>query len=284
MLNNIMAKKILSVSFFFFFTALIAADASADTLVLKNGKKYVGKITRSAPGKITIKTKKWPLTFPDDKISFRLTKMTPPKDAEKAFALLKQKKFAQALPAFQNWLKRFNDLPVMWFERALYGAGICLANTGKTKEALPLLKKLLAVFPNTRYKNEAEFWLIESQLSGEPGPELEKKLKDLIANPKTGDRIRAKAHQGLAKYYDSRNQTKKALEEYVSIIVLHGDIDELQQSAQQKCADLFLQLGRTNEAAFYYKQIIEAYPNTDGAKNAEKKLLSINNVKGDLKK
>ncbi|RLD09830.1 MAG: hypothetical protein DRI44_07665, partial [Chlamydiae bacterium] len=61
----------------------------------------------------------------------------------------------------------------------------------------------------------------------------------------------------------------------------HGDIDELQEETQAKCADLFLQAGRTNEAAFYYKQIIEAYPNTDSAKTAEKKLLSINNVKGD---
>jgi len=118
---------------------------------------------------------------------------------------------------------------VIWYERALYGTGVCLANTGNTKDALPLLEKLINDFPKSRFKNEAEYWLIESQLSGKPGPELEQKLKKLIANPKTSDRIKAKAHQGLAKYYDSIKQPKKALEEYVSIIVLNGDIDELQQ-------------------------------------------------------
>jgi len=262
-------------------TLFAVASLNADTLVLKNGKKYYGTITRSTPGKIAIRTRVAKMEFTDDKVSFRLTKMTPPKDAEKAFKLIKEKKYADALPLFRKWLNRFNDLPVIWYERALYGTGVCLANTGNTKDALPLLEKLINDFPKSRFKNEAEYWLIESQLSGKPGPELEQKLKKLIANPKTSDRIKAKAHQGLAKYYDSIKQPKKALEEYVSIIVLNGDIDELQQNAQEKCADLFLQLGRTNEATFYYKQIIEAYPNTDSAKNAEKKLSTINNVKGE---
>ncbi len=263
---------------FVLFTVL---SAKADILVLKSGKKYNGTVSRSAPGKVSIRTRQAKMEFDDSKVSFKLTKMTAPKNAEKAFKLLKEKKYAQAEPLFTPWLKRYNDLPVVWFERALYGVGICLANEGKTKEAAPLLQKLLDDFPKTRYRNEAEYWLIELQLSGKPGPELEKKLKDLIKNPKTSDRIRAKAHQGLAKYYESIEQPEKALEEYVSIIVLHGDIDELQEETQAKCADLFLQAGRTNEAAFYYKQIIEAYPNTDSAKTAEKKLLSINNVKGD---
>ena len=268
--------------FFIILISLLALTfANADTLVLKNGKKYFGKIVRSAPGKISIKTKIAKMEFPDDKVSFRLTKMTPPKNAEKAFKLIKNKKYAEALPLFRKWLSRFNDLPVVWYERALYGTGVCLANTGNTKDALPLLEKLITEFPKSRHRNEAEYWLIEAQLSGKPGPELEQKLKKLIANPKTSDRIKAKAHQGLAKYYSSIKKPKKALEEYVSIIVLNGDIDELQQNAQENCADLFLQLGRTNEAVFYYKQIIEAYPNTDGAKNAEKKLSSINNVKGE---
>jgi len=260
---------------------LTVIAANADTLVLKSGKKYKGTISRSDPGKVAIRTRQAKMEFDDSKVSFKLTKMTPPKNAEKAFKLIKDKKYAQAEPLFLQWLKRYNDLPVVWFERSLYGVGICLANQGKTKKASPILQKLLDEFPETRYRNEAEYWLIELQLSGTPGPELEKKLKDLVENPQTSDRIRAKAHQGLAKYYESINQPEKALEEYVSIIVLHGDVDELQEDTQAKCADLFLQAGRTNEATFYYKQIIEAYPNTDSAKSAEKKLLSINNVKGD---
>ena len=146
---------------------------------------------------------------------------------------------------------------------------------------MPYLKKLLKMFPETQRRNEAEYWLIETQLSGKPGPELEKKLNELLDNPKTGSRIRAKAHQGLASYYESLKQNQKALEEYVKIIVLYGDIDELQENSQMKCADLFANIGRTNEAVFYYKQIIEAYPKTDSAKSAEKKLSSLTTVKGE---
>jgi len=274
-------NKLKIFSGFAVFVLFTVLSAKADTLVLKSGKKYNGIISRSAPGKVSIRTRQGKMEFDDNKVSFKITKITTPKNAEKAFKLLKEKKYAQAELLFSPWLKKYNDLPIVWFERALYGTGICLANEGKTKEAAALLQKLLDNFSKTRYRNEAEYWLIELQLSGKPGPELEKKLKDLIKNPKTSDRIRAKAHQGLAKYYESIEQPEKALEEYVSIIVLHGDVDELQKKTQKKCADLFLQAGRTNEASFYYKQIIEAYPNTDSAKNAEKKLLSINNVKGD---
>jgi len=276
-----MTDKIKIFSCLAIITLFAAFAAFADTLVLKSGKKYNGAISRSSSGKIAIRTKKAKMEFNENKVSFKLTKFTPPKNAENAFKLIKQKKFAQAEPIFNQWLKKYNDLPIVWFERALYGVGICLASQGKTKEAAPILQKLLEKFPKTRYRNEAEYWLIELQLSGAPGPELEKKLKELVKDSNTSDRIRAKAHQGLAKYYESVKQPKKALEEYVSIIVLHGDVDELQEDTQVKCAGLFLQAGRTNEAVFYYKQIIEAYPNTTSAKSAEKKLLSINNVKGD---
>jgi len=241
-----MINKLIKILVFTALTLFVVAVANADLLVLKSGKKYKGTITRSPSGKIAIRTKQAKMEFDENKVSFKLTKMTTPKNAETAFKLLKEKKYKQAEPIFKQWEKRYNDLPVVWFERALYGVGICLANEGKTKEAAPILKKLLDEFPETRYRNEAEYWLIELQLSGTPGPELEKKLKGLIANPKASDRIRAKAHEGLAKYYKSNQQTKKALEEYVSIIVLHGDVDELQQNAQVECADLFLQSGRTN--------------------------------------
>jgi len=72
-------------------TLFAVASLNADTLVLKNGKKYYGTITRSTPGKIAIRTRVAKMEFTDDKVSFRLTKMTPPKDAEKAFKLIKEK-------------------------------------------------------------------------------------------------------------------------------------------------------------------------------------------------
>ncbi len=264
------------------FLLLAAAAAThADELVLKIGKKYKGTISRPRPGKVAVKTKLGKFEFNDSQVSFKHTTVTAPRNAERAFDLLKAKKYAEAQPLFEQWRQRFMGLPVTWHERALYGLGVCLASTGKAAEAAPVFQQLLDDFPETRHRNEAEYWLIELQLAGKPGPELEAKLKSLLVDRRTSDRIRAKAHQGLGAYYNSQGDLRNALEQYVSIVVLYGDIDELQEGAQTACADLFTKLGRTNEATFYYKQIMEAYPESDGARRAEKLLSTLTRDTGE---
>jgi len=236
---------------------ILTPELFGDELVLKTGKKYKGTISRASNGKLSIKTREATLSFPESRISLKLLKFTPPKaDEQKKIAeLLKNKKYSEAQKIFEKWEKRYRDLPTPWFEKALHGLGLCLANSGNSASAAVHFKKLLETCPNTKFKNDAEFWIMESQLTGTIGPEQEKKMKDLLADPKTSERIRAKTCQGLASYYESNKKYEEALEQYASILVLYGDQEELQENAKKKCAELFEKIGRTNEAAFYRKQM-----------------------------
>lgn len=243
-----------------------------DTLVLKSGKRYSGTITRSRPGKIAIRTSGGTREYSDDLVSFKLTKFTAPRDGEETFDLLEKKEYEKALPIFKKWESRYNDLPTVWYEGALFGIGVCYANTGKQADGIQYLEKLMNTYPDTRFKTKAEYWLIELQTTSEGGEDVEKRLKSLLANKSTSDAIRAKVHQGLGAYYENQAKWKEALEQYVNVVVLYGDIEELQEESQAKCAELFTRIGRTNEAVFYYKQLIEVYPKSERVADAQKQL------------
>jgi tetratricopeptide (TPR) repeat protein len=246
--------------------------AYSDKLVLKSGKSYRGTISRTADGKVAIKTSGGVRRYDEKLVSFKLSEFTKPRNAEETFELLDKKEFTEALPVFKKWEKRYNDLPTVWYEGALYGIGVCYANTGKQADAIRYLEKLMSKYPTTRFKTKAEYWLIELQTTGEGGEDVEKRLKALLANKSTSDAIRAKVHQGLGAYYEKQAKWKDALEQYVNVVVLYGDIEELQEESQAKCAELFTRIGRTNEAVFYYKQLIEVYPKSERVEDAKKQL------------
>ncbi|GEM_PF-1177342 len=253
----------------------------ADVLVLKSGQRYPGTITLASDGKLNVETAKGTLSYAPDLVSFAQTTFTDPPEALRAFALLKTKDYKAALPLFQKMEQRFSGLPTVWYERALFGCGLCLAQSDTPQQATPVFEKLLQVFPQTRYKSEVNAQMIELQMSGTPGPRLEQSLRAMLSDPASPDRVRARALQGLAKCYDDQNKAREALEAYTTVLVLHGDQDELQQRAQRRCADLFLQLGRTNEATFYYQQLLDLYPDTADAQHAHAQLTNLTARTGD---
>ena len=255
----------------------LVSAASGDDLVLKSGSKYSGVITRSRTGEVALTTAKGTFTYKDEAVDFKLTSFAEPAEAQRAAALLKAKKYAEAKPLYAQMETRYRGLPARWCEEALFGLGSCQLNTDERERGVATMQALLDRFPNSRFRNEAEYWIIEMQFAGKPGVALEEKLVKLLAAPKTSDRIRARASMGLADIYDAKQDARRALEQYVNIVVLYGDIEELQQKAQHKCADLFLHTGRTNEAAYYYKQVVENYPNTDDAAQAKQQLSHITN-------
>lgn len=253
----------------------------ADMLVLKSGQRYQGTITVATDGKLNVETAKGTFTYAPELVSFAQTTFSDPPEAQRAFALLKTKEYSAALPLFQKMEQRFSGLPTVWNERALFGLGLCLASGATPQQATPVFETLLRMFPQTRYKSEINARMIELQMSGTPGPQLERNLRAMLADPAASDRLRARALQGLAKYYDDQQKPREALEAYAAVLVLHGDQDELQQHAQRRCADLFLQLGRTNEATFYYQQLLDLYPKTDDAQHAHAQLTQLTARKGD---
>jgi len=235
--------------------------ARADELKLVNGNQYVGIISRSAPGKITIVTKTAKLTFDDDKVNLKFCTYTEPANYDDVMELLKRKQYAKALPLLHSWEKRYRNLPATYYEEALHGMALCLDNAGKTAEAKALYEKLkdLQVFPEPRYRADAESWLIENEINRASGPDIEKKLRALLASRRSSETVRARVFSLLGKYFEKEGDLKQALDYYATIIVLYGDIEEFQRIAQFKCAELFGRYGRTNEAKFYASQMLETY-------------------------
>lgn len=265
-------------------TGLLVYSVSADVLVLNSGKKYTGKITSDEPGTFTIQTKLGKLQFKEEVVSLKQTKFTPPDNAREVKELLEDKSdYAAALPLVQGWIEEYKNLPTEWYERGLYFTGLCQAMTGKEAEAEKNFNTLLEVFPDTSYKNDVRSRLIDMQVSGAEGAELKEKLEDLLADKGTPYRTRALTHKNLGKYYEKEGNAKKALEHYATVVVLYGDVDEgdLQETAQARLADLFLSVGRTNEARFYYKQIIEVYPDGQFTDAARKQLSNLTTPTGE---
>jgi len=248
---------------------LAAGLAWGDTLVLKTGARYSGTIRRTAGGAVAITSAQGTREFPEDAVNWGLTTFTPPANERAVLEMLKKKQYAEALPLLQRWESRYRNLPAKWYEEALFGLGVCYANMQRVAEATKSFERLLEKFPRSRHRNEAETYLIDLQVAGQSGPELEARLQRLLEDPKSNDRVRAKAHQGLGALRLEGNDPRGALEHYVHIIVLYGDVSELQEEAQEKVAQLYSTLGRTNEAVFYYQQLLEAYP--DSAATAARK-------------
>jgi len=254
---------------------LAAGLAWGDTLVLKTGARYSGTISRTAGGAVAIASAQGTREFPDDAVNWRLTTFTAPANETAVRELLQKKKYAEALPLLQRWESRYRNLPTKWYEEALFRLGECYVNLQRADEAKQQFERLLERFPRSRHRNEAETYLIDLQVAGQSGPELAARLQRLLDDPKSNARVRAKAHQGLGALRLEGNDLRGALEHYVHIIVLYGDVSELQEDAQEKVAQLYSTLGRTNEAVFYYQQLLEAYPDSAAAAARKERLAAL---------
>lgn len=246
-----------------------------DTLVLKTGAKYSGTIRRTEGGAIAIVSAQGTREFPEAAVNWRLTTFTAPADEAQVEELLKKRQYSEVIPLLRRWETRYRDLPTRWYEQALYGLGISHARTGKSEEATKYFEQLLKVFPRTRYRNEAEAYLIDLRVGSGSGEEVEGRLKQLLEDPRSNDRVRAKAHRGLGAIRQQAGDVRGALEHYVHIIVLYGDQSDLQEEAQEKAAELYATLGRTNEAIFYYQQLLETYPESAASAARKERLAAL---------
>ncbi|MCX7847149.1 MAG: tetratricopeptide repeat protein [bacterium] len=246
-----------------------------DTLVLKTGARYSGTIKRTEGGAIAIVSAQGTREFPEGAVNWRLTTFTAPADEGQVEEMMKKGEYGEVIPLLQRWEARYQKLPTGWYEKALYGLGLSYARVGKNDEAVKYFQRLLEAFPRTRYKNEAEAYLID--LQGGVGDEagVEERLRQLLEDPKSNDRVRAKAHRRLGELRLQAGDVRGALEHYVHVVVLYGDQSDLQEEVQEKVADLYGRLGRTNEAIFYYEQLLEAYPESAATAARRERLLAL---------
>lgn len=261
----------------------ILAHVYADTLVLKTGQRYTGTVTAPSPGRFAIRTDIGVLEFSEDVVAVPQLRIDPPRNATRVQELIEGQRFEEALPLAEQWLERYRYLPTVWYERALYFTGLSQSMTGQEDAAVQTFQTLLDTFPDSTFNNEVRARLIDLQIAGKDGDELERTLRNLIEDRTTPRRTRALTHRNLGRFYERNGDLREALEHYVAVIVLYGDIDEgdLQEATQYRVGELFLREARTNEAVFYFTQVQQVYPDGQFAEAAGSHLSSLTQQTGE---
>jgi len=251
-----------------------------DVMILKSGRSYTGTISRASSGKIVLKSDRGEFPFDEDQVDFPKCRFSQLPDEQKLADLLKEKNYAEAIPILKKMEEQLRDLPVVKYERILYTLGISLAFMDKASDATQYFNTLLKIFPNTQYKLEAEYWLIQTGALNLKSDEIIEKYNKIIENKNSNSRIKALSYLALAAHYNSLSEFKKALEFYLTVVVVLGDVEEVQESALHNSAELYKKLEQPEKAVFYYQQIVDTYPKSIYFENAKSNLLLISNEKG----
>ena len=231
--------------------------ANADELVLANGTRYKGTISRNAKGQVEISTSKGSFSFDDEKVSFKQTKINEPGDFSDYQTALKKKDFAKIKTISGSWGKRFQGMPVRWNEMALYGKALVAVNDKKDEEAKKIFEEYGKLFPKGAYKGEIDVLDLDMRSGDMSKDELIKKYSGILATGSGSEAANARMHLALAKLQMEAKDYRGALENFASVVVLYGDIPDLELEALWGCGEAYEALGETKNALFYFEQIAE---------------------------
>lgn len=235
----------------------VSFAATADELVLANGTRYKGTISRNAKGQVEISTSKGSFSFDDEKVSFKQTKINEPGDFTDFQTALKKKDFAKIKTISAAWGKRFQGMPVRWNEMALYGKGLVAVNDKKEEEAKKIFEEYAKLFPKGAYKGEIDVMNLDLRSGEMSKEELIKTYSEILASGSGSEAANARMHLALAKLQMEAKEYRGALENFASVVVLYGDIPDLELEALWGCGEAYEALGETKNALFYFRQIAE---------------------------
>ena len=233
----------------------LSACLFADELVLANGTRYKGTISRNAKGQVEISTSKGSFSFDDEKVSFKQTKINEPNDLSDYQTALKKKDFAKIKTISAAWGKRFSGMPVRWNEMALYGKGLVAVNDKKFDDAKKIFDEYAELFPKGAYKGEIDVMNLDLRSGEMSKEELIKTYSDILAKGSGNEAANARMHLALAKLQMEEKAYRDALENFASVVVLYGDIPDLELEALWGCGEAYEALGDTKNALFYFEQM-----------------------------
>ncbi|MBR5902540.1 hypothetical protein IKZ40_09420 [bacterium] len=228
-----------------------------DELVLNNGARYKGTISRNAKGQVEISTSKGTFSYDDEKVSFKQTKINEPSDFTDYQAALKKKDFGKIKTISAAWGKRFQGMPVRWNEMALYGKALIAVNDKKKDEAIQIFDEYFKLFPKGAYKGEIDVMNLDLRSDSMSKEELIKTYSDILEKNTGSEAANARMHLALAKLQLEAGDNWKALENFASVVVLYGDIPDLETEALWGCGSAYEAMGQTKNALFYYEQMAE---------------------------
>lgn len=237
--------------------ALCVLTAAADELVLANGNRYKGTVSRNAKGQVEITTSKGTFAYDDEKVNFKNTKISEPSDFQDYQNALKKKDFAKIKTISAAWGKRYDGMPVRWNEMALYGKALVAMNEKRNDEAGKIFEEYGRLFEKGSYKGEIDAMNLTLKAGDMSRDELKKTYAGVLAGKPGTEAAAARMHLELGKLQLEDGEAAEALENFASVVVLYGDIPDLEQEALFGCGEAYLALKEADKAAFYFRQLAE---------------------------
>ena len=239
---------------------VMVGQAQAAHLILQNGKRVEGSSVRlTASGDYMIKTSAGDRTFP--KAQVREAVADKPAEYDKAMALVKGKKFDEAAPALEAIARKYRG--VGWDDQANKVLAQIYLDQNDGKKAYGAAKAISEGF-RSRPDVRAVYW--QALLASDNMTELEKDLDAAIADASDrGLAARAQTMRGDIKM--KRNQTEKAVLDYLRTVILFESEKDAQPEALFKAAAALQQL-RDGKADTLFAKLKKDYPESKYASQA----------------
>jgi tetratricopeptide (TPR) repeat protein len=229
---------------FICFLIVTALSAFAqDKVTLSNGTVREGTVIKIDPNTLTLKMAAGEVALPRKDIS--QVEVQKPADVDGALKAAEAKKCADALPALKAVTDKYSSLAIPWLQQAHAALGDCLMATGQWPAAVDAFKKLLEYYPKTPYALKAKVGLGQALLHEAKYDEALKLVEEAtqplrkeLTVSADDNRFLGTAMIVLGDCYQAKGDLDRALDCYLSTVVLYYRDKEAVQQAQQKADKL----------------------------------------------
>ena len=222
------------------FLLLAILDVSAqDKITMSNGTVQSGTVTKVDANSVTLKMAAGEIALPRKDI--KEIEIAKPADVDAALKAAEAKKCAEAIPALKAITDKFGGLPIPWVQQSLAALGDCQAASSQWPAALETYKRMLAYYPQTPYALKARVGLGQALVNEKKYDEAIKLVEEAIAPLRkelkvsdTDNRFLGSAMVVLGDCYSAKEEWDKALESYLSTVVLYEKDKQAVDQAKQK--------------------------------------------------
>jgi tetratricopeptide (TPR) repeat protein len=222
------------------FLAGLGLNAHAqDKITMTSGAVQQGAIVRVDANTLTLHMAAGDIALARKDIA--KVEIQKPAEVDAALKAVETKKYAEAIPVLKAVTEKYMNLAEPWLEQAYGVLGDSQAATGQAAAANETFKKLLAYYPQSKSVLKAKVGLAQG-LANEKKydealqllePAVEPLRKELTVSP-DDNRFLGSAMIVLGDCYLAKGDTEKALDSYLSTVVLYYRDPEAVKQAQQK--------------------------------------------------
>jgi tetratricopeptide (TPR) repeat protein len=223
--------------------ATALTGSAQDKIQMTSGAVHEGAIFKVDAATVTFRMAAGDVAFRRTDIARVEIQRLPQVDG--ALQAVQTKKCAEAIPVLKAVTDRYLNLDVPWLQQAWAVLGDCQAATGQRAAATETYKKLLELYPLSSYALKARIGLGQGLASEKKydealallEPVLQPLREQLLVSP-ADNYFLGQAMIVLGDCYQQKGELTKALDCYLSTVVLYYRDPEAVAEAQRKADEL----------------------------------------------